>query len=152
MTKECIELIATWITIIGLPLAVIGIVIGIIQFKFAKRIEEAKFWLDLRDAFKNHDEVNINLRNGGKWTKKDSKLKNNGALEDWALVDAYLGQFELCKTMLDKKLINLNTFREQYDYRIHNIINNESIKNKIKKEKDDWKTFIELCRILGYEV
>lgn len=149
MTRDCIELLACYITIIGLPLTVIGIIIGIIQIRFSKRIEEARLWIDLREVFRNHNDVHLKLRNGGKWTKGDNGPENE---EDWANVDAYLGQFELCQVMLSRKLISKNIFKSQYDYRLYNIIKNAKIKDKILKEKDDWQSFISLCKDFNYKI
>lgn len=71
MTNESIELISNWVTIIGLPIAVITLAIAAGQYIYSKKIEEANFWLDLRQAFSMHNDVHLKLRNGI-WSKPDA--------------------------------------------------------------------------------
>lgn len=147
MTKECVELISAWVTIIGFPLAIIAIVFTYRQFNFSKKVEQAKFWLDLRQSFLIHNEVHLNLRNGGLW---NLHYIGSQSVDDWAKIDAYLGQLELCQSMLEQKLINRQTFQDQYGYRLHNIVENNQIVNKINSEIDSWRQFIKLCKSFGY--
>jgi len=149
MTKEIIELISNWVTILSLPIAVIAIIVAVGQFVYSKKIEEAKFWLDLRQIFSIHNEIHLNLRNGGLWSKNGSGPQS---IAEWAKVDAYLGLFEICLSMLKKKLISDVTFKSQYDYRLFNIVQNDIIVSKIKSEANDWKDFIELCQRFSYNI
>ncbi len=146
MTKESIELISEWVTIIGFPFAIVTIFVAYRQFTYSKKVGEAKFWLELRQSFLTHNEVHLNLRNGGQWTKLDGGPKT---LEEWAKVDAYLGQFELCQSMLKNNLINRKTFKSQYHFRLCNIVNNPKIVKKINLELEYWIQFTNLCRSYG---
>jgi len=148
MENVTIELISSWVTIIGLPLALITILVAIRQSIFSKNIAEANLWLELRQSFLIHNEVHLNLRNGGDWaTKKSSPT----TYEDWAKIDAYLGQFELCQLMLERKLINPEMFKSQYDFRLFNILENKAIVSYIGAQQKDWKEFIKLCESFDYK-
>lgn len=147
MQLLCLENIANIVTIIGFVIAVIGICNGIQQLKYLKQTELAKFWLQLRENFIIHNDVHLKLRNGGEWTIEN---KNPETVEDWAAIDAYLGQFELCELMISKELIDLDTFNSQYGYRLRNICRNDAILKKINSEKESWSVFIKLCKRLGY--
>jgi hypothetical protein len=70
-------------------------------------------------------------------------------------VEAYMGLFEHCKAMLDNGLIDWETFKSIYNYRISNILNNEAIvsaKFKNPVVRKGWKDFIELAEAIHYEV
>ena len=149
MQKETLEILTDYVTIIGLPLTLTGIITGIVQIRYSKKVDEARLWIELREVFRNHNAVHLNLRNGGAWAHSG---KGPATQEEWANVDAYLGQFELCQMMIENKLINKKIFRSQYSYRIHNILQNKTIKEKIKNQKRHWELFISLCLGLGYEI
>lgn len=149
MDKVCLENTANIATILGFSIALISIWIGILQIKSSKNIEEAKLWLELREIFRNHNEVHIKLRNGGEWTKEN---QNPETVEDWAAVDAYLGQFEICERLLSKKLIDSETFKAQYEYRLKNIVDNKAIVKKILAEKGSWLNFIDLSLRYGITI
>ena len=127
------------IATIGVFIALITLLIGLRQFYYKRNVEEAKFWLELRNSFKQHDYVHINLRNTENWEIKE---------DDWAKIDAYLGQLELIYVFLERKLINVEILKSQYAYRIANIIENDEIVNKIISEKEDWKYLIKLFKYL----
>ncbi|MEI6752161.1 MAG: hypothetical protein WCK78_03240 [Paludibacter sp.] len=147
MEKETVELISAWVTIIGLPIALVTILVAFRQFRYSKKISEAKLWLELRQSFLVHNEVHLKLRNGGDWAIKKSKPTT---VEDWAKIDAYLGQFELCHLMLEKCLIESDMFKSQYDFRLYNILHNAEIVEYINHDATDWEKFIKLCRSFGY--
>ena len=134
---EKIEQIANIVTIIGF----LSILFTAYQFIRYKRVEEAKLWLELRDKFLNHSDIHIKLRNGIELNE-----------EDYPHLDAYLGQFELCQPMLQKKLIDKAVFTSQYDYRLHNISINREVIDYINIDRDDWVLFIRLCNDFGYEI
>jgi hypothetical protein len=148
MPRETIELISAWVTILGLPITVVTLILAYVAFARSKKIEEARFWLELREHFLVHNEVHLNLRNGGKWANSQDGPQS---VEEWAKVDAYLGQFELCELMLEQNLINKETFKTQYRYRLHNILQNQRIVDKLEATAPSWKLFISLCASLGFE-
>jgi hypothetical protein len=112
------------------------------QIKLSTRVDRAQFLLELRKMFHEHRDVHVKLRPGGDWT-----LNGDGpnSSEEWASIEAYMGLFEHCEIMIKEKLLDTNTFKSIYKYRIENIVNNEKIHNeKLINERDLWLNFIAL--------
>jgi len=100
--------------------------------------------------FTTHDEVHIKLRPGGEWTKKDSGPKS---VHDWVKVEDYMGLFEHCELMLRKKLIDWETFKLVFSYRLYNVVANKIIVDeKLRQEKELWQAFIRLLKHLEIEI
>lgn len=133
--------IADWATAI---VAFLGFVFAYFKLRKSNRISESSFLIKLRNSFSKHRKVHRNLEEGGKW-HKDGANKSIKKRE-WVRVYAYIGLFELCNMMLDKGLIDMDIFSSQYRYRIENILNNESIVQKIIDDKEYWKEFIQLTK------
>ncbi len=100
-------------TIIGLPAAGVGLFLTWKQIQKARRTTGADFLLRLRDAFRVHEQVNVNLRPEGIWSDGGEP-----AAEDWSAIDAYLGLFEVCEHMLKTGQLSDDMFRGQYLYRL----------------------------------
>jgi len=100
--------------------------------------------------FSQHDEIHLKLRPKGDWSKENTGPEN---ANDWVKVEDYMGLFEHCEIMLEKKLIDWKTFKAIFSYRLHNIVANKSIvKEKLINEKAYWQHFIKLCNRLGVQV
>jgi len=66
-------------------------------------------------------------------------------VKEWASVEDYMGLFEHCKILLDKKMLDWDTFMKIFAYRIGNILNNRFIvKEKLVTRAGGWKDFIAL--------
>lgn len=145
--KHCVEFIANAITIIAFPLALIGLCYthrtfqqSIIALNQTKDIEEAKLWLQLRTDFYRYNNVHERLL-----TDKNSDFYN-----DRADLYGYLGQFELCNSMLDAGIVSLSTFKSQYKYRIEILLENNSIKEILISDTiEHWKNLAELFKKVG---
>jgi hypothetical protein len=73
--------------------------------------------------------------------------------EDWSQVEAYMGLFEHCETMLRNGLIDPATFKEIYRYRLLNIMTNRKIViAKLGCRRDDWQGFVRLLELVGINV
>jgi len=96
--------------------------------------------LDLRASFAAHTEVHINLRPEGIWAGADGPHSVN----EWAMVDAYLGLFEVCNRMLDNGQLSIDMFRNQYLYRLENIHRHQGIVAHIQAEREYWAQLIKL--------
>jgi hypothetical protein len=132
--------------IISALAATVGLIYTARQIKHHTEISRAQFWLELRMMFAQHDMVHINLRPGGEWSNGNA---GPCGTSDWARVEAYMGLFEHCEAMLDKKLIDLETFERIYLYRLHNIVSNKVIvEAKLKRESQHWRLFIRLLERL----
>lgn len=131
---DSIELIANIITIIGLPLAAIGLCFTYKTIEQSKKIEEAKFWLQLRTDFFRYNYIHEKLLTNNKWNSNDDIVGLYG----------YLGQFELCNSMLEAGIVSLSTFKSQYKYRLEILLENESVKDRLIDENEHWKDFKKL--------
>ena len=144
--EKIIECISDVATISAFLLAIFGFWYVVKQFTQYKKTEQARFWLDLRKMFQDHDEVHRRLRNPDDWGSGRIGPENP---DEWSKVEAYMGLFELCNIMIKKDLINIEVFKTQYEYRIRNILNNEVIKqSKLVEARDGWKEFIDLVKRL----
>lgn len=129
---------------------VIGVIAGVGSLAFAAvntratlRANRARFWLDLRGHFAKHDDVHRRLRPGGEWSKGGGPE----SARDWAELEAYMGLFEHCELMLDQKLIDHETFKSIYAYRLENIVSNENVrKHKLRAEFNMWTRFLALLK------
>lgn len=151
------------VTIVGLPLTVAGLFFAgyqlrasYRQLKISQRIAGADFILRFDEMLiQRHDKVHQFLRPGGEWTKEG---RGPDSIEDWMLVERYMGMFERVKILLDDDLIDVDAIERFYGYRIRNIYANKVIfeKKKLKtlpqweklsnaeRKKDPWHNFISL--------
>jgi hypothetical protein len=139
----------------GLIVTISSLVVSNIVTNFQNRknntIKAAEFYLTLRrDLLTFHKEPHLNLRPGGEWANDPT---NRPRSDEMPLVEAYLGFFEHCNNMIDKGLIDIDTFKKIYGYRINNILENDSIRNAklTGKIRESYKDFISLCKKLGLE-
>ena len=131
-------------TIIGLIIATAALIYTAIQINQNTKISRGQFWLELEKMFSNHDDVHLYLRPGGKWAKEGKGPKT---AKDWAKVEDYMGLFEHCEIMLQKKLIDEATFKAIFSYRLSNIMANKIIVNsKLVNKREDWSNFIRLLK------
>ena len=71
-------------------------------------------------------------------------------VREWASVEDYMGLFEHCKIMLDKEMLDWNTFMKIFAYRVGNLLNNRFIvKAKLVEKAAWWVDFIALIGELG---
>lgn len=135
-------------TMVGVLVGAGSLAFAAVNLMFALRTNRAKFWLELRSAFGKHDDVHRKLRPGGEW-------ENNGGPnkpEEYAQVEAYMGLFEHCEIMLSQKLIDEETFREIYRYRLINLLSNDWVRiEKVCRRPDGWRRFIDLLRRMKVE-
>ena len=144
-----LEMVEKYTVIIGSIIAVISLIVTAYQMRSTAKISRAQFWLELREMFAKHNDIHVKLRPGGEWHKS----KTSPSEGEMPKVEEYLGLFEHCKEMLDEKLIDWNTFKNIYAYRIDNILANPIIvREKLNKQKDGWKIFLELVEKLGRRV
>lgn len=131
---------AAWATIVGLPTVLVGLWLSGQQLRQTRRTVEVQLLLELRAAFAAHFEVHINLRPEGIWAGANGPNSAN----EWAMVDAYLGLFEVCNRMLDNGQLSSDMFRNQYLYRLENIHRHHGIVAHIQAEREYWAQLIKL--------
>ncbi|MFQ5709616.1 MAG: hypothetical protein ACE5HO_19340, partial [bacterium] len=94
-------------------------------------VERASFWLELRKMFGEYETVHLKLRNG-KWPE-------NPSAQQWAELEAYMGLFEHCKAMLNDELLDSETFKNIYGYRVRNLLAYPNIRQKLERNRPSWK-------------
>jgi hypothetical protein len=130
-------------TICGVIVGAVSLIVAARNTSLTKRSSRARFWLDLRKMFADHDEVHRKLRPGGAWTSAGS---GPSTPEEWADVEAYLGLFETCEDIIRARLIDLKSFRRSYEYHIRNIVGNDRIRQeKLVSRGQYWARFNRLC-------
>jgi len=135
-------------TVLGVLVGAGSLVSGALSLMLAVKTNRAKFWLELRAAFSRHDEVHRKLRPGGEWDNSAGPTEP----EEYAQVEAYMGLFEHCEIMLVQGLIDDDTFREVYRYRLENLVSNDWVRiEKICRRRDGWKRFIDLLKRMNIE-
>jgi hypothetical protein len=138
----------------------------------------ANFWLELRKMFADHNEVHVNLTPRGAWADSGGTIEKEGDTyvikwarnnsitskeeweklkgptgQEWRKVEAYMGFFEHCAPMLRNNLIDLQTFKDVYRYRLVNIMANRKIvMEKLGRRREGWKLFMELLSMVEIEV
>lgn len=136
-------------TIAGVGIATLSLVFVAFNTWFTLRINRARFWLDLRDRFGKYETVHRRLRPGGEWAGRSGP----STPEEWAEVEAYMGQFEHCEIMFRQRLIDERTFREIYRYRLENILANDVIRReKLIQRAKGWTRFLALLKRMELEV
>lgn len=114
------------------------------------RINRARFWLELRRMFDEHNEVHFKLQNHGEWSENNTGPQSK---EEWSKTVSYMGIFEHRKRMLDDELIDFDTFNSIYGYRVDNILKNQIIvTEQLIKYQEGWEIFLELVKKLGKTV
>lgn len=134
------------LAIIGLFLTGAGLLYTGWQIQQSKMIARGEFLLHLDELFQQHIEIHTHLRPGGDYAI--GKRKPN-SVEDWVAIEMYMGLFERIKVLVDSKIIDLDTIKRLYGYRVLNIVANDAIRRtKIEQEADNWHDFIELWQAL----
>ncbi|MCA1630662.1 MAG: hypothetical protein LC774_10045 [Acidobacteria bacterium] len=132
--------------IIGIAVAIVTLVLSLISIMRARKIERAKFWLDLRDRLTKFHDIHVALCPDGEWDGDKGSPATN---REWRQLDAYMGLIEHCSLMIDDWLLDWETFVAIYSYRIGNVARNPYIsQEKLINRADRWKTFLELIKRL----
>lgn len=137
--------LALWGTFLSGLGALAALVISILQIKKDSKFSEANFWLTLRELFHHSDRICVhNDFRDSKW--KSAKPTEN---TEWIRIEDYLGLFEICERMLERKIINEKMFRSLYEYRVYNFLQNTEVaKCKLLYEHYDWEYLYKLLNRL----
>jgi hypothetical protein len=126
-------------TIVGSLIALAALLYTTWQVVQNTNVNRATFWLELRKMFADHQDIHVELRDGSWETYDDNDP------DKWPPLEAYMGLFEHCMIMLDKGLIDWQTFQRIYEYRLHNIVVvPEIVGEKLIKRGNNWQDFIQL--------
>ena len=135
---------ASIFTILGVVIAAVALIFTACQVHKNTLVNRGQFWLELEKMFSQHDKVHMNLRPGGKWSSEGTGPEN---VKEWVKVEDYMGLFEHCEIMLQKKLIDEDTFGAIFSYRLQNIVDNKQIvQAKLVDERESWDKFNKLLK------
>lgn len=143
-----------WLTTIGLILSGLGLLgtaYGLHQaskqIEQSRRVALGEFLLNLDTQFRQHQTVHTALRPGGKWASGNSGPTNG---EEWSKVEAYMGLFERINILVEKEILDAETVKRLYSYRVANIVANPIIrKAKLVDNARYWTDFSNLCQKLS---
>jgi tetratricopeptide (TPR) repeat protein len=113
-----------------LSIGIITIAILIYQQCKAEKVARANFWLKLEETLSTNRRECVHLKIMNKAFDEEKFEEKNSY---W--VDDYLGIFELCNVMIDQKVIDIETFKAIYRYRLIYFLRYEFlVKEKLIKE------------------
>ena len=107
-------------------------------------VNRARFWLDIRQMFADHEDVHRNLQKGGPWYQSDIEPSDP---KQRARVVSYLSLLEQVEFMLNKGLIDEDTIDATLiPYRVRLLLQNGVIKRCLlhgehRCEEPDWEGF-----------
>jgi hypothetical protein len=134
-------------TFIVIP-AYIGLETLISKFHY----QEGEVLLNLRKLLSEPEnlEIHKNLRGkSGVWVNGiPEEDKTN---DTWRKIDNYLGILELINILIDKGVVNMKDFKNQFGYRVENVRENKDIIAHIKDEITYWKDLICLFKKLDLD-
>jgi hypothetical protein len=114
----------------------------------AKKVNTANLWLKIEDLFSIPRREKIHLKI---MDKKFDHTKPFNEQDDSYWLDDYLGVFEICFSMIEDGVIDIETFNAVYKYRLRCFLEYEMIvKEKLIKEgKDYGKLYALLSKLAG---
>lgn len=115
--------------------AVGAVTIAIFQFRKLNRKNDATIVLKLREMMRYYDEIDLNLRPDGKWTKQ-AEISAKEAQQ----LDRYMGLLEAAIAMVNNHQLDGRTFLSQHGYRLKNIKRSPVAQTRIKQSQDFWRT------------
>ncbi len=95
--------------------------------------QEGKAILDFRILLTSNDNIEIHNKTRGANAEWSVAIPNEelNDINTWRKIDNYLGTLELLNILIDKDLISIDSFNNQFGYRVDNIYYNVPIKEYI---------------------
>lgn len=148
------KLFNPFVSIYASMLATLSAYVAIESLNNRKIVEEGKSILELKKLLNDPElrEVNQNLRPiVGKWNN-DNMPEMNGLCEHWPQIDAYAELFELANTLINKKVISIESFKQHFGYSFESLIENNKIRLKLRVEDRGWIGFKQLCKKMNVDL
>jgi hypothetical protein len=137
------------ITLITYLSTVAGFLVAFHELRRNGQTNTASFWLNLRTMFRDHEKVHMSLQTDKSWRDINRHVSDAEAI---AIVE-YMGMFEHVYKMLQRKLIDWETFKDIFAYRVLLIMNSPAIvKATLVDNGRWWLTFRQLAKDLGHKV
>jgi hypothetical protein len=138
-----------WADIASIGAAIIAIgalVYTASQVHASTKVNRAQFWLEIRKMFAEHWDIHLKLRNR-EWSLTPPSD------EELAKLEAYMGLFEHCEKMLKEGLLDWETFKAIYGYRVHNLLCDLIVvREKLIARRSGWLVFIKLLGRMCNEI
>jgi len=137
------------ISVVAYLSGVAGFLVAFREFRTNAQTNTASFWLNLRSMFGEHEGVHRSLQTDKSWRDVDREVSDAEAI---AIV-AYMGMFELVYKMLRRRLIDWETFKDIFAYRVLLVMNSPAIvKATLVDNGRWWETFRQLAEDMGHKV
>ncbi len=137
-------------TAIGVPVALIALLIHFRDHRRAKRIAYGDFLLRIEEASFHHDEIYLTMRTGD-WSDNGDGPQTDA---EWIAVENYMGFFEHCEFLIQNGTLEESAFIELFAYRMEFIAENAVITNELLSgpSRQNWTLFIRCAARCGYEL
>lgn len=137
------------LSVVAYLTGVAGFLVAFHELRSNARTNTGAFWLTLRSMFDDHADVHKALQIDQTWRDPNRHVSDEEAIK----VVAYMGMFELVYKMLKRGLIDWDTFRDVFGYRVLLIMNSPVIvKATLLDNGRWWLTFRQLAADLGHDV
>lgn len=149
MNNDLINQVVLAVTVISYLSAVAGFLIAFRQLKISSQTNTASFWLNLRSMFGEHEEVHQSLQIDTSWREPGRPVAD---IEAISIVE-YMGMFEHVYKMLQRGLIDWDTFEDIFSYRVLLIMRSPAVvEATLVNNGRWWLSFRQLAADLGYKV
>jgi len=116
--------------------AIVALIFTAIEGLKNSRISQTDFLLELKSAFAEDKRYKIHVA-----------LRESKNIENWQDLDDYIGLFEICEIMIEKKTLSQKIFNQLFRYRLFNILQSDDvIIYKIIFEYDTLERFYKLLK------
>jgi hypothetical protein len=137
------------VSVVAYLSGVAGFLVAFRELRANAQTNTASFWLNLRSMFGEHEDVHKSLQTDTSWRDVDRQVSDAEAI---AIV-AYMGMFELVYKMLRRNLVDWETFKDIFAYRVLLVMNSPAIvKATLVDNGRWWETFRQLAEDLGHKV
>jgi hypothetical protein len=137
------------ISVVAYLSAVAGFLVTFRELRSNAQTNTASFWLNLRSMFAEHEAVHRSLQTDMSWRDVNRRVSDEEAI---AIV-GYMGMFELVYKMLKRNLVDWETFKDIFAYRVLLVMNSPAIvKATLVDNGRWWMTFRKLASDLGHDV
>lgn len=137
MCTNC-SLIQTTANVASVFIASFALFIAYRQLKKLHASSEAANLIKLRELLQAYEDIDLNLRPNGKWTKKSPKITEVEAQK----LDRYMGILEAGVKMVETGLLSKGSFESQFGYRLTNILPDTYAMTRLLEENDYWGDLI----------
>lgn len=119
------------------------------QMLEGRKLARAQLLLEFDNRLGVYDKIHSALRPNGGW---EARTTNPPQDIEWYQVDGYIGAFERLEHFIESGIIDKDTAKVFYGYRVNNLVINDGIRKKLTLEKEYWHKFFNLCTLFGVRI